>query len=57
MGMTAFFYRKDGFYPVELLDPMEWGTSLEAHAAEHAELNPGTVKLEDMYGDPLWPAH
>ena len=42
----VIFFRKDGFYPVELLDPKKHGKTLESQAFDHAELNPGTLKIE-----------
>ncbi len=54
-GRQTVIFRRDGFsYPVEFLDPTRCGKSLEAQAAEHAELNPGTLTVEDMAGNVLW---
>lgn len=50
-GETVIFFRDGMFYPVTLsgLKP----TTVEA--AEHAGLNPGTFRIEDMRGNVLWP--
>ncbi|MDR6789541.1 hypothetical protein J2Y58_002914 [Sphingomonas sp. BE138] len=50
-GETVIFFREEGFYPIQLsgLKP----TAVEA--AEHAELNPGTLRVEDLQGAVLWP--
>jgi hypothetical protein len=48
--MVALFFREiDGnevFYPVEDNLKQDW--------AEHARLNPGTIRVEDMDGNVLW---
>lgn len=54
MSEIVIFFRGDMFYPMELLDPSECGRTLEAQAAEHAELNPGTKRVEDVSGNVLW---
>lgn len=51
---TAIFFRGDHFYPVEFLAPAECGRSMEQQAADHAELNPGTTRVEDIDGNVLW---
>jgi hypothetical protein len=43
---TYLFIRKEHFYPIELEDDEE--------ARRHAELNPGTVRVEDIYGNVIW---
>lgn len=50
-GETVIFVRAEGFYPVQLsgLKP----AAIEA--ADHAALNPGTLRIEDMRGVVLWP--
>ncbi len=44
---TVIFIRADVFYPVT-------GTACEDWA-KHAELNPGTLAIETIGGDRLWP--
>lgn len=48
------FLRKEGFYPVELMEPKDCGKSLAEQAAEHAALNPGTICVRDAAGQVLW---
>lgn len=50
MGITAIFFRDEGFYPVQFagIKPPE------REAAEHAVLNPGTRRIEDADGNVLW---
>jgi len=50
-GETVIFFREGMFYPVHLsgIKP----TAEEA--ADHAELNPGTLRIEDLKGNILWP--
>lgn len=50
----AVFFRAEGFYPIALLDPAECGKTLGQQAADHAELNPGTLRVEDINGAILW---
>lgn len=50
-GEVVLFIRADCFYPVQLFG--EKPTAVEA--AEHAELNPGTLRIEDMHGNVIWP--
>ena len=40
------FRRADTWYPLEL--------PLDADLAKHAELNPGTLAIEDAFGNTLW---
>lgn len=54
MMVPVVFIRDTHFYPVELMEPTECGKTLEQQAADHAELNPGTVRVEDMLGNILW---
>jgi hypothetical protein len=54
MSNTAIFFRDGLFYPIDLLSPEECGKSLATQAAEHAELNPGTTKVESVDGAVLW---
>lgn len=50
-GEVVLFIRDDHFYPIQLS-----GTKPTAEeAAEHAALNPGTLRIENMAGDVIWP--
>lgn len=50
-GIVAIFFREGGFYPIQF-----WGAKPAAvEAAEHAEMNPGTLRIEDTQGNVLWP--
>lgn len=42
----VIFRRADGWYPLEL--------PLAADLSRHAELNPGTLAIEDASGNVLW---
>jgi hypothetical protein len=44
------FFRLEGFYPIQGIR----GIPLAQQAAENAELNPGTLRVEDMHGNVLW---
>lgn len=44
------FFRSEGFYSVEAVD----GVPLCQQATDHAALNPGTLKIEDIEGNILW---
>ncbi len=50
-GETVIFFRENMFYPIQLsgLKP-----SAE-EAAEHAACNPGTLRIESLTGEVLWP--
>lgn len=51
MGETVIFVRDGYFYPITLS-----GTKPAAEeAADHAALNPGTLRVETMGGEVLWP--
>ena len=56
--MSVLFFRETGgeefFYPIEL--PIEIGKSIEEMVKANAELNPGTIRVEDIEGHVLWPA-
>ncbi len=54
MKPIAIFFRPGGFYPVKMMDPATCGKSLETQAADHAGLNPGTTRVEDIEGNILW---
>jgi len=43
---TYIFFREGMFYPVELRD--------DADAKVNAELNPGTIRVEDIEGRVVW---
>lgn len=46
-GRTVIFHRAEGWYPIQLLKGDD--------VAIHAELNPGTLKIEDaLTGEILW---
>lgn len=51
MGETVIFFREGMFYPVQLsgLKPVA------DEVADHTALNPGTLRVEDMKGNVLWP--
>ena len=46
------FFRDDNFYIIE--DGVMPGISPEQAAKDHAEVNPGTIKVEDIRGKVLW---
>lgn len=47
MKKTVLFFRKEGFYPIEVRENED--------LAKHAELNPGTLKIMDALGEKtLW---
>lgn len=50
-GETVIFFRENMFYPIQLsgLKP-----SAE-EAADHAACNPGTLRIESLAGEVLWP--
>lgn len=49
-GETVIFFREDCFYPVTLS-----GTKPTAEEiVDHANLNPGTIRIESMSGKVLW---
>jgi hypothetical protein len=41
------FHRADGFYIAEMAE--------DDDVAEHVALNPGTIRVEDIKGNQLWP--
>jgi hypothetical protein len=48
---TVIFFREGMFYPITLS-----GTKPVAdEVADHAALNPGTLRIEDLSGNVLWP--
>jgi hypothetical protein len=49
-GIIAVFFRDEGFYPVQFsgLKPAR------DEARDHAELNPGTRRIETTGGEVLW---
>lgn len=42
------FFRKEGFYPLELPND-------DAAIADHVAANPGTIRVEDICGNVVWP--
>ena len=55
---TLVFFRKDGFYPLDI-PPMPRDLpdkSIEEIAQDNAEINPGTIRVEDIQGRVLWRA-
>lgn len=47
---TLIFFRATGFYLVQgVLD-----VPLKQQAEDHAVLNPGTLRIEDVHGNVLW---
>lgn len=47
---VMIFVRAEGFYPVQGV----LGIPLGEQAAEHAAINPGTLRVEDVDGNVLW---
>ncbi len=45
--VPRIFVRAEGFYAIELPPNDDLAT--------HAELNPGTLRIEDIFGNVLWP--
>lgn len=43
---TVIFRRAEGWYPIDI--------KVGDDIAKHAELNPGTLAVEDMAGNVLW---
>ena len=52
--VPVIFIRADVFYSIELMEPSDCGKSLEQQAAENAEMNPGTQRVEDVHCNVLW---
>lgn len=52
--LMMLFIRATEFYPVVAMSPSECGKTVAEQAAHHAEINPGTVRVEDMDGTVLW---
>lgn len=52
---TVLFFREEGFYHIDLLDPATCGKSIVEQACDHAVINPGTLRVEDLEGHVLWP--
>lgn len=44
---TVIFFREGMFYPIMVREKED--------LAEHARLNPGTLRIEDVDGNVLWP--
>lgn len=57
MNMTTLvFFREDGFYPMDI-PPMPDDLPdkpIKEIARDNAEINPGTIRVEDLYGRILW---
>ncbi len=50
-GEIVLFFRDDHFYPVQLS-----GTKSTAdEVPDHVALNPGTLRVEALSGEVLWP--
>ena len=47
---VMIFFRSGTFYPIQGL----CGMSLAQQAADHAGINPGTLRVEDAKGNVLW---
>ena len=54
MTTTLVFFRKGGFYPLDM--PTIPDKTIEEVARDNAECNPGTVRVEDIHGRVLWRA-
>lgn len=50
-GEIAIFVREEGFYPIQFMG----NKPPEIEAADHAALNPGTLRIELLDGTVLWP--
>lgn len=44
------FFRREGWYPIRGVR----GRDLRQQAEDHAAINPGTLRVEDMHGNVLW---
>jgi len=51
-GELVLFFRAEGFYPVQLsgMKPTD------DEVPDHVALNPGTVRVENLQGEVLWPS-
>ena len=47
---VMIFFRAEGFYPVQGVPNID----LHQQARNHAELNPGTLRIENVRGNVLW---
>jgi hypothetical protein len=52
----VIFFREGGWYPIQLqpVETLPPGVDRAADIAHHAELNPGTLRVEDLEGNILW---
>ncbi len=50
---TFIFFRKDGWYPIELPSSLA-GKSEDEIVADNIRYNPGTIKVEDVEGKIIW---
>ena len=48
---VLIFFRDIGWYPIFAVKDID----LRTQARDHAALNPGTVRVEDLHGTVLWP--
>jgi hypothetical protein len=48
---VMIFVREEGFYPIHAVKNIDLATQ----AADHARVNPGTLRVEDIEGNVLWP--
>lgn len=53
-GPEVIFRREGFFYFIQFYAPETCGKTLEQQAADHAEINPGTLAVETVFGDVLW---
>ncbi len=47
---VLIFFREGGWYPIQGVV----GRAMTLQAMEHAERNPGTLRVEDINGTVLW---
>lgn len=50
-AQTVIFFREDIFYPITLSGVVP----VAKECADHAAINPGTLRIEDMSGNVIWP--
>ena len=48
---VVLFFREGGFYPVQLSGLKETADEVPDHVA----LNPGTIRVESIAGEVIWP--
>ena len=54
---TILMIREDMFYPVDVPASVLESRTLRQVAKDFADCNPGTVRVEDIKGQTLWPLH